>query len=292
MDHTQKILDYFAENSERHHLVVTPHAPPVERASHSIDIALESIWDDTDIRDTIMGLKACAEENTLISAGDATKLELSETFCLSIKGNGRFRVTYLTQRGSMSFSIKRVPFVIQSCDELQIDSEIIERTLDVLCDPNGGIVAIFGPCADSNSKLAYALLKRVNSTKRQIILIIERELTHLMRHDNSIVIQRELNSDCESFDAGIRESLTLNPDMIFVGDIQSTDCIPSMERAAETGTSIVLSLVANDREAFLHILKSICGDQYPIFGRRTREIIEVRPLPDKGIRAAFAAKSK
>jgi hypothetical protein len=292
MDYAQKILDYFGEDESRHHLVVTPHAPPVERSPHDIDIALETIWDDTDIRDTIVGLKGCAEENTLITAGSGIQLELSESFCLSIKGNGRFRVTYLTQRGSMSFSIKRVPFIVHSCDELNINADIVERTLNVLCNPNGGIVAIFGPCADSNSKLAYAMLKRVNSTRRQIILVIERELTHLMRHDNSIVIQRELNSDCNSFNDGIRESLTMSPDMIFVGDIQATDSIPSMVRAAETGTSIILSLVASDRESFLHILKSICGDQYPIFGRRTREIIEVRPLPDKGISAVFAAKSK
>lgn len=293
MDYTKKVFEYFSNNDAHHHIIITPHAPPVEKSSHGIEVAMENIWDDTDIRDTVLGLKNYGEE-TALSPGNPKTLELglSETFCLSISGVGRFRVSYLTQRGSLSFSMKRIPFVVESCTDLHVDASLVESTLEVLCDNNGGIVAVFGPLAEANSRLVYALIKRINSRQRRIIHILERELMFLMRHDNSIIIQRELGTDCTSLNEGIRESLTMNPDIIFAGDLLVTDKIPALERAAETGTSIILSVVANDKEAFLHLLKSICGDHYAVFGRRIREVIEVRSQTDGKLSATLAAKTK
>jgi len=292
MDYTKNLFEYFSSGENRKHIVVTPHAPPVERSSHSIDVAMDAIWDDTDINETIIGLKTYGALDALTQRPENVEESLSETFCVSIKGAGRFRVSYLTQRGSKAFSMKRIPFVVPTCSDLKIDETIVDKILKVLCDPNGGIVAVFGPSASSNSKLVYALLKRINSRERQIIMILERELSHLMRHDNSIVIQRELGSDCTTFNDGIREGLDMTPDIIFAGDLLVTDYLPALVRAAETRTSIILSLVASEKEAFLHILKSIFKEQYPIFGRRTREIIEVRPQPNDEITAVLAAQTK
>lgn len=291
MDYTKQIFDYFGNDTNRMHLVVTPHAPPIERTSHSINVALDAIWSEEDISDTLIGLKTYSEKHALNSKLQDTALHKSESFCLSIKGIGRFRVSYLTQRGSLAFSMQRIPFFIPSCSELNIAPVVSERMLNVMCDPEGGICAVFGSSAVANSKLVYALLKQINSHERKIMLILERDMTHLMRHDNSIVIQRELGPDCSTFDDGIREGLELTPDIIFAGDLLLTDRLPSLVRAAETCAGIILSVVASDKESFLHILKSIFQEQYSIFGRRTREIVKVTPLPDGGINAAMAVQT-
>ena len=216
---------------------------------------------------------------------------LSETFCLSIRGASRFRVSYLTQRGSKAITISRIPFVVPTCDEVGLEAQTVGRLLRVLQDNQGGIVAVFGPSPEANSKVVYSLLREVNSQDRSVILILERELTRLMRHDNSIVIQRELGSDCMSIDDGIREGLDFSPQIIFVGDLLLTDRLPSLVRAVETQSSVIVSVVANEKTSFLHVLKAIFREQYPILARRTREILKVTPKPDGGLTAAFAAQT-
>ena len=66
-----------------------------------------------------------------------------------------------------------------------------------------GLLTISGPRAASNAMLVYTLLKKVNETQRKIIFLLERKLTYLMSHADSIVIQAELADDVPSMSAGI-----------------------------------------------------------------------------------------
>ena len=281
MNYTKKLFEYFSENENRRHILITPHAPPVERLSQSIDVAMDAVWDEVDINDTIIGLKTYGEIDSLsVKKPEDTSNSLSDTFSMSVKGAGRFRISYFTQRGSKAFCMKRIPFNIQNCADLDIEEQLTDKLLQILCNQSGGIIALFGPSALSNSKFAYALLRRINSKERKVILVTERELSHLMRHDNSIVIQREIGSDCESIDDCIREGMDINPDIIFAGDLLLTDNIPSLVRATETQTTIILSLVASEKESFTHILKAIFKEQYQLIEKRTQEIIKIMPQPE------------
>ncbi len=291
MDYTKRLFEYFREDERRHHLIIAPNAPPIEKTLSGLALAIDAIFDNTDISETLIGLQTFGEGSA--SRGDSRQSEadpVSATFCLSIKDIGRFRVSYLTQRGSKAMSMERIPFIIPSCESLKLEPTAVERLLKVLRYPKGGIVAVFGPSTEANSKFVYSLLNRINNQDRCIMVIQERELTHLMRHDNSIVLQRELGSDFENMDVGIQEGLDMMPHIMFVGDLLLSDKLPSLVRAVETHASVVLSVVATDRESFIHILKSIFGEQYAILGRRTREIVSVTPQIDGGLVATFATK--
>jgi twitching motility protein PilT len=287
MNYTKKLFEYFRENENRRHILITPHAPPVERLSQSIDVAMDEVWDEIDINDTIIGLKTYGAIDSLSSKKPEDTSSLSDTFSMSVKGTGRFRISYFTQRGSKAFSMKRIPIHIANSSDLDIDEQLAEKLLQILCNQSGGVIALFGPSALSNSKLAYALLKDINSKERKVILVTERELSHLMRHDNSIVVQREIGSDSESIEDCIREGMDINPDIIFAGDILLTDNISSLVRASETQTTVMLSLVATEKELFTHILKTICKDQYQIIERRMQEVVKVMPQPDGKISATI-----
>lgn len=285
MDYTKRLFAYFDEDPSRTHLIIAPGAPPIERSGGGVEIAMEAILDGNDVTDTLVGLRTHGETKAISNKAIQVPDQLSDVFCLSIRGSGRFRVHYLTQRGSKTISIERIPFTIPSCADLNIDAATAERALRVLKDPNGGIVALFGPSPSANSKAVYALLKSINSSDRNIILIMERELTHLMRHDNSVVVQRELGADFTTLDDGIQEGLNLSPHILFVGDLLVTDRLPSLIRAIETQTCVILSIVASDHASFLHIVKTIFGDHYPIFNQRTQEILHISQLPEGGLSA-------
>ena len=292
MDYTKQLFAYFQKDQTRQHLIIAPNAPPIERSPSGVSVAIDAILDDTDIRDTLMSLQTFGEGNAITETRKAELDKASATFCLSIKDVGRFRVSYLTQRGSKAMLMARIPYSIPSCESLKLEPASVERLLKVLRNPKGGIVAVFGPSSGANSKLVYSLLKQINNQDRCIMVIQERELTHLMRHDNSIVIQRELGSDCESMDEGIREGLDMMPHIMFVGDLLLSDSLPALVRAVETHASLVLSVVATERESFVHILRSIFGEQYAILARRIREIVSVCPQSDGGLKTTFATQSE
>jgi len=288
MNYTKKLFEYFSANENHKHILITPHAPPVERLSNSIDVAMDAVWDEVDINDTIIGLKTYGSVDSLSSRKPVDTSILSDTFSMSVKGTGRFRISYFTQRGSKSFSMKRIPFHIENCSELDLDEQLADKLSQMLCNQSGGIISLFGPSAISNSKFAYALLGRINSKDRKVILVAERELSHLMRHDNSIVVQREVGSDSESIEDCIREGMDITPDIVFAGDLLLTDSIPSLVRAAETHTTIIISLVASEKESFTHILKAIFKEQYQIIERRTQAVVKVMPQPDGKLSATIA----
>jgi len=291
MDYTKRLFSYFSQNEGLSHIIVAPGAPPIERSANGIGVALEAVLDGNDVQDTLVGLRRYGETGGL--PGGLTKydaippMRVSDTFCLSIQGAGRFRVTYLTQRGSKAFSMRRIPFTIPSCQDLNLDASTVDRVLRALRDPDGGIVGAFGPSPEANSTLVYAMLKSINSEDRCIILIQERELTHLMRHDNSIVIQRELGSDSTGMDTAITEGLNMLPHIIFAGDLRVTDRLPSLVRAVETQARVIVSVVATEKASFLHVFKEILGEQYAILGRRTRELVKVTPLANGGLTATL-----
>jgi len=285
MDYTKRLFTYFREDATRTHLIIAPKAPPIERSGNGIDIAMESILDDHDITDTLMGLRTHGEAGLLTREPENAPEKRSDAFCLSIKEVGRFRVRYLTQRGSKAFSMQRISFQVQECSELKLDEPTVERMLQVLRDPHGGISVVFGPSAAANSSLVYALLRRINTDDRRVILVLERELTHLMRHDNSIVIQQEVGTDCTTMEHAICEGLDLSPDIIFVGDPMATDRFPALARAVETQASVILSIVATEKESCLHIFKTVFGDQYSIMERRMQEVLKITPLPGGALTA-------
>ena len=291
MDYTKRLFTYFREDATRTHLIIAPKAPPIERSGNGIDIAMESILDENDITDTLVRLRTQGEASLLTRRPANAPDKLSDVFCLSIKNVGRFRIRYLTQRGSKTLSMQRIPFQIQGCSELKLDEPTVERMLQVLRDPLGGITVVFGPSPAANSSAVYALLSHINSDDRRVILVLERKLTHLMRHDSSIVIQQELGSDYTLMDHAICEGLDLSPDIIFVGDLMGTDRIPSLIRAVETQASVILSVVATETESYLHLFKTVFGDQYSIVERRMQEVLKITPLPGGALTAELVTKT-
>jgi twitching motility protein PilT len=287
MDYTKRIFDYFVADETRAKLVIAPHAPPIEFSNGVVNVALDVVLDETDTADTLVGMLNYGGDKSLTGRQVRNPEQLSETFYLSIRGAGRFRITYLTQRSSKAIVLVRVPSTIPSCTELNVEQSMTDRLLSVLRDPQGGVVAVFGPSAESNSALVYAMLQEVNGSDRRVILVQERELSYLMRHNNSIVIQRELHSDCPFMDGGIHEGLALNPDILYVGDLLVTDRLPALVRAVEMGMRVVISVVASERDSLLHEFNMIFGEQNSRLLRRIREVVHVTPLPAGKLSAAF-----
>jgi twitching motility protein PilT len=287
MDYTKKIFEYFSQDDIHRKLVIAPHAPPIELASGAPEVALNAVLDDRDVADTLQGLLNYGLESTLGTGKKRLAEGKSGAFCLSIPKQGRFRIAYLTQRGSRAITVDKIPFVIPGWAELGLAAEQLERMSKVLQVGVGGVLVVYGRSVWSNATVVYSLLQSINETQRRIIYIQERELSYLMRHESSVVIQQEFTSDCQTMEDGLRSGLEVEPNILYVGDLLVTERAPSLARAMETGAGVVMSLVARDQEACSHHLEEVFGVYYQDLARRLRCVAEVDSLDGGKLNITF-----
>ncbi|MCX7591527.1 MAG: ATPase, T2SS/T4P/T4SS family [Kiritimatiellae bacterium] len=271
MNRANDIIAYLSRAEESQILVLAPHAPPIDRTAEGIKIALNQVLDASDINDTLAALSNRAP------SGPATTIGSAGTFSFGVRGVGRFRVTYVTQRGSKIVGIYRIPVTIPKLEAVIQDAQLAKILEHHARSKNGGLLIVNGPNAVKNSLVVYALLQRVNETERRLIYCIERALTHLMNHDNSVVIQSEMQIDVAGVEEGVKMALLFAPDILFVGDLRSNDSLAAVMEAIESNVFTILSSVSLNHDALLNRLATHAVTPPDFLGKRLRGVLTVIP---------------
>ena len=160
-----------------------------------------------------------------------------DDFSLSVPGLARFRVNVFRQRGSLAAVIRVVQFGIPDWKELGIPEEIMK-----ISGRSRGLVLVTGPAGSGKSTTLACIVDHINRTRDAHIITIEDPIEYLHRNVNSIVSQRELNTDTESYVTALRASLRQSPDVILVGEMRDLDTIQTAMTAAETGHLVLSTL--------------------------------------------------
>lgn len=174
-------------------------------------------------------------------AGDRSMEKLldkgDDDFAFAIPGMSRFRVNAYKQRGSLSAVIRIITFTLP--DPLQLG--IPERVMK-LADERKGMILVTGPAGAGKSTTLACMIDRINKTRQEHIITLEDPLEHLHRHDQSIVTQREINVDTESYVAAMRAALRQSPNVILLGEMRDYETINVATTAAETGHLLLSTL--------------------------------------------------
>ena len=179
-----------------------------------------------DTRKLIEDIYVIAQERkieTLEKNGD-------DDFSFSIPNLGRFRVSTYRQRGSLAAVIRLIAFRLPNPEELSIPSQIMQ-----LAEYRKGLVLVTGSAGSGKSTTLACLIEQINSTREEHIITLEDPLEFLHRHKKSIVSQREVSSDTESYKVALRASLRQSPDVILLGEMRDYETISLAMTAAETG---------------------------------------------------------
>jgi len=279
MDYAKRIVEFLSAEKAPRQIVIAPQAPPVNKRAGTVEVAIEQIFDIADVTETLIGLRNYGRRGNGTGLDGAAKnefaLDQSGTFSISVAGVGRFRVSYMTQRGSLAASVARIPTAMTSFDSLFADPDAFDAVTRVIGSGKSGMLAIYGPSMARNSTVAYALLQRVNSMERKVIHMLEHNLSFLLRHDNSVITQSEVGVDVESMEAGIRQALCLVPDLLYIGDLQAADRVPSLSRAVESESLTLVSIVATSRESFLCTLREAVGPLVELIAPRICTMVGV-----------------
>ena len=105
-----------------------------------------------------------------------------------------------------------------------------------------GILLVTGPTGSGKSTTLAAIIDYINETQSKHILTLEDPIEYLHSHKSSIVNQREIGQDSESFSIGLRAALRQDPDVILVGEMRDLDTIQTAITAAETGHLVLATL--------------------------------------------------
>ena len=169
----------------------------------------------------------------------AAKRELD--FSFGIPNLSRFRINVHRQRGSVASSIRRLATEIKSLGQLGLPNIVAD-----LASLPKGLVLVTGATGSGKSTTLAAMIDVINDTKAMHIITIEDPIEYLYPHKKSVIEQREVSSDTDSFAIALKYVLRQDPDVILVGEMRDLETMAAAVTSAETGHLVLATLHTSD----------------------------------------------
>jgi len=170
---------------------------------------------------------------------------------------GRFRVSAYYQRGTPAMVIRRIHTEIPSMDELQLP-----QVLKNLALSKRGLILFVGATGTGKTTSLASLIDYRNTHSAGHIITIEDPIEYMHDHKQSIVTQREVSIDTESFENALHNSLRQSPDVILMGEIRNSEVMGYGLTFAETGQLCLATLHANNADQALNRIINMFPAEY------------------------------
>ncbi len=180
-------------------------------------------------------------------------------FAYNLPSGDRFRINILRSCDQMHAAIRRVKGQIPSFDELRLPP--IYRKLSE--EAGEGIVIVCGVTGCGKSTTQAAMIDHINETQAVNIISVEDPIEYTFKPKKSIVSQRELGLDVETFADALRGAVRQDPDVVFIGEMRDRETLMAALQAAETGHLVFCTLhTADTMQSLSRILEFFPPDQH------------------------------
>ena len=160
-----------------------------------------------------------------------------DDFSFSLVGVSRFRVSTYKQRGSLAAVIRVVKFDLPDPAQLGVPQTVLD-----LGRLKKGIVLVTGPAGSGKSTTLACMIDLINRSRNCHVITLEDPIEYLHSHKKSVVSQREISNDTESYVTALRAALRQAPNVILLGEMRDYETISTALTAAETGHLVFSTL--------------------------------------------------
>jgi len=160
---------------------------------------------------------------------------------LSEPGVGRFRINIFKQRNEISMVIRNIKTDIPNLNDLGLPD-----VLKTMIMKKNGLILFVGGTGSGKSTSLAALIDYRNSNSKGLIITIEDPIEFVHQHKQSIVNQREVGVDTDTYEDALKNTLRQAPDVILIGEIRDAETMEHALAFAETGHLAISTLHANN----------------------------------------------
>ncbi|WP_275372624.1 type IV pilus twitching motility protein PilT [Clostridium tertium] len=165
-------------------------------------------------------------------------------YAYSIKNVGRFRVSIYKQNNTVALSFRYIPEKAWSADKAGIPKQVIKlfdtgkNDIEDKKSPRSfkdGLIIVAGPVNTGKSTTMNSFIDHINTIKEYKIMTVEDPIEVIHKSKKSLIEQREIGIDCNSFEDGLKQALRSDPDVISVGEMRTLEAADTILKVARSG---------------------------------------------------------
>lgn len=158
-------------------------------------------------------------------------------FAMMTPEGTRLRANVYHQRNNLAATYRILKDKIPTFDDLEIPDAVRK----LIREPRG-LILITGPTGSGKTTTLSSMVDYVNRKEAKHVITIEDPIEYVYYHAKSMIHQREIGKDVDSFAKALHSALREDPDIILVGEMRDYETISAAITAAETGHLVLSTL--------------------------------------------------
>lgn len=180
----------------------------------------------------------------------------------SIRNLGRIRMSAYKQRGGIALALRLLGKSVPLAEELLLPEAVMQ-----LCEERQGLIFVSGALGSGKTTTLAAMLDRINTTRKEHIITLERPVEFLHPHKQSIISQREIGTDCQSCAEGLYSAMREDADVILAGELTDVETLYAAVAAAKAGQLVLADVLGADALYLWEWLKELCSGNAMLLAR-------------------------
>ena len=252
MTDPQVVFNYLMA-MDRHNasdLYLTVGKPATLRGEHEMITISEEILTAELINEILSAILTTRQKREF-----ETSMELNTA--LDMGPHGRFRVNVLRQRQAPALVIRRIISKIPKFEELKLPSIFGDLAME-----RRGLVLITGMTGSGKSTTLASMVDYRNEKEEGHIITIEDPIEYFHEHKKSVITQREIGVDTDSYSIAMKNALRQRPDVILVGEIRDREVMEQALTIAETGHLCLATIHTNNSYLAIERIVNLFPEDY------------------------------
>ena len=209
---------------------------------------------------------------------------------LHLDGLGRFRLNAYKQMGEPAVVIRRISDRAPVLENLELPADSLRK----LAMRKRGLILVTGIAGSGKSTTLAALIEHMNETVERHVVTLEDPVELMFKEQRCVISQREVGTDCTSFQDGLRHALRQSPDVILIGEMRDAETVIAALDATETGHLVLSTLhTVNAPQTVERILSFFKSEAHAQVRQRLADnlagVLSQRLLPRTGAKGMIPA---